>query len=261
MHYFFVERKESRHSHSKFHMRQSTQFNFLGQRKMETTLEGPDHAPLSCGKAVYLVILLHGKGVDGNNVIDIGIEWGAILNKAKFIAPNGPFPDEDTSAGRQWFGIKNADTQQLVSNMNEASEIVNAYLDEILANHHLDDSHLAIVGFGQGATLALHAALRRGKPMGAIVAISGTVQDAEFLAKEIHIKPPTLLVHGDVDPNVSEASMTETQSVLCAMGVPVQTLSKPGEYWGLEEEGIIKIAEFIRQAMVKTATDHDHDHD
>lgn len=214
---------------------------------MEKILEGPDQAPLSCGKAVYLVVLLHGKGAEGHSVIDIGIEWGATLNKAKFIAPNGPLADDENAPGRRWF----------VTSMSEASATVNAYLDEILASHRLDDSHLAVVGFGQGAALALHTGLRREKPLGALVAISGTVPDAALPANEIRTRPPTLLVHGAVDASVTEDAMARTASALSAMGVPVQTLSRPGEYWGLDEEGLTKTAAFIRQAMVKAPAD-DH---
>jgi phospholipase/carboxylesterase len=221
---------------------------------METTLEGPAHAPLSCGKAVHLVVLLHARGTDGNHVIEIGIDWGATLNKAKFVAPHGPLSDDATPDGRQWFGTLATDPQQLTGDIRTAAAMVDAYLDEVLASHHLPDSHLAIVGFGQGGTMALHVGLRRAKPVGSIVAVSGVLHDAELLAEEIRSRPPTLLVHGAADPEVTEASMMNTRAALAALDVPVQTLTKPGDYHGLDEEGIDLTADFLRRSLVERSS-------
>lgn len=221
---------------------------------METKLEGPDHAPLSCGKAVYLVVLLHEQGSDGNHLIEIGLDWGATLNKAKFLAPHAPFCDEATPERRKWFSTSESDPQGLNDNIRHAAALVDAYLDEVLASHRLDDSHLAIVGFGQGATLALHVGLRRAKPLGGIVAVSGAVDDPERLAGEIRSRPPTLLVRGAAGQAVTEASMTNAEAALAALGVPVETLTRPGDYYGLDEEGINLTGEFLRRSLVDRAS-------
>jgi phospholipase/carboxylesterase len=222
---------------------------------MEMTLEGPAHAPLSCGKAVYLVVLLHGRGVDGHHVVEIGMEWGATLNKAKFVAPHAPFSDPANPSGRQWFSTGESDPQQKIDELNGAAAMLDAYLDELLASHRLADSHLALVGFGQGATLALYVGLRRANTVGAIVAVSSAIEDAEHLAHNIRSRPPTLLVHAAADPETTQESMMSAQIALSARGVTVQTLSKPGDYFGLDEEGINLTADFLRQSLVEPSSE------
>lgn len=194
---------------------------------METPLNGPEHAPLSCGKAVYLVVLLHGNGSDGNGMIDIGIDWGAPLNKAKFLAPHAPFSD---SAEKQWL-----DRQ---GDARPAAALLNAYLDEVLASHRLDESHLALVGFDDGAKLALQVGLNR--QVGAVVAVSGgSMPDA------IGAKPPVLLAHDAA----SEQQAKAFQAALATNGIAASLLCKPGDYFGLDEEGIDLVAAFLRKSL------------
>jgi len=54
-------------------------------------LDGPGLAPLSGGKAAYLVVLLHGVAANGNDLISLGSAWRNILPEAEFIASNAPF--------------------------------------------------------------------------------------------------------------------------------------------------------------------------
>ncbi len=55
-------------------------------------LTGPSRPPLSGGKPRWLVILLHGLGADGNDLIGLQQYWGPVVPDAEFISPNAPFP-------------------------------------------------------------------------------------------------------------------------------------------------------------------------
>jgi len=55
-------------------------------------LTGPSRPPLSGGKPRWLVILLHGLGADGNDLIGLQQYWGRLVPDAEFISPNAPFP-------------------------------------------------------------------------------------------------------------------------------------------------------------------------
>src|SRR5437588_13034618 len=57
---------------------------------MPMQLDGPGLAPLAGGKAAYLVILLHGVGANGNDLIALARAWRTILPEGEFIAPNAP---------------------------------------------------------------------------------------------------------------------------------------------------------------------------
>src|SRR5580658_7979289 len=59
---------------------------------MNITLSGPSHPPHSGGKPKRLVILLHGLGADGNDLIGLAPYWAPALPDAEFVSPNAPFP-------------------------------------------------------------------------------------------------------------------------------------------------------------------------
>ena len=54
-------------------------------------LSGPMHEPASGGQAQQLVILCHGVGADGNDLIGLAPYLAKVLPEAKFIAPNAPY--------------------------------------------------------------------------------------------------------------------------------------------------------------------------
>jgi phospholipase/carboxylesterase len=233
-------------------------------------LEGPALAPLSCGKAVWLVVLLHGLGADGNDLIDMAINWQPDPNmlKAEFVALNAPFPCDTVPHGRQWFSVQDRSPEKMIAGLREAADILNPTIDAMLEKRHIDDSHLALVGFSQGAMLALHAGLRRPNKMAGIVGFSGALHGPELLSEEIRSKPPVFLVHGDADTVVPFENMARIQAALTAQDVPVTALARPGLGHGIDDDGVYEAGEFLSSVLKKpkkaaVAADHhdDHDHD
>ena len=53
-------------------------------------LSGPRLPPRDGGPPRQLVVLLHGVGADGNDLIDLAPVMGAVLPNAAFVAPNAP---------------------------------------------------------------------------------------------------------------------------------------------------------------------------
>ncbi len=53
-------------------------------------LDGPRLAPASGKPARQLVVILHGYGADGLDLIDLGRAWQGQLPDAAFVAPNAP---------------------------------------------------------------------------------------------------------------------------------------------------------------------------
>ena len=111
--------------------------------------------------------------------------------------------------------------------VNSAQPALDAFLDEELARLGLDDSRLALVGFSQGAMMAMHVGLRRRRAPAAIVSYSGLLVGAEHLgeAKARNARgetPPILLVHGDQDPVIPVDAMFIAMNELAAAEFPCQ---------------------------------------
>ena len=59
---------------------------------MAAELDGPRLGPRAGGRPRQLVVFLHGYGADGNDLIEIGRAWQALLPQAAFVAPHAPEP-------------------------------------------------------------------------------------------------------------------------------------------------------------------------
>jgi len=218
-------------------------------------VEGPKIAALSCGKAVYLVILLHGPDSDGEAIINHALNWAPTMPKAEFLAAEAPFLSP--SGGRRWSDASDPG----VADLSASAALLEKFLDEKLAQRRLPESHVALVGFSHGAMLALQVGLRRPKPMAAIVSFSGALDEAEGLFEDVKSRPPVLMIHGDADASVPFAAMTATKERLQAQGVPVKSLRRPGLGHEMDDDGVIAAGDFLTAHLVhRSSAQAEHEH-
>jgi phospholipase/carboxylesterase len=96
-------------------------------------LHGPHQKPLSGGKPNALVVLLHGVGANGEDLIGLASEWAPLLPEAEFLAPNGPFPCDMAPFGLQWFSLQDRRPEVLFAGISTTAPLLNAFLDNALA--------------------------------------------------------------------------------------------------------------------------------
>src|SRR5262245_347547 len=157
-------------------------------------LDGPRRPPQSGGKPKALVVLLHGLGADGNDLIGLAPYWAPLLPDAEFLSPHAPFPCDMAPYGRQWFSFQDRNPAMIMGGVRAATPVLDAFLDEALAARGLDASRLALVGFSQGTMMSLFVGLRRTAPVAGILGYSGRLIGTETLGAEIRARPPVLLV-------------------------------------------------------------------
>ena len=212
-------------------------------------LTGPTVPPAQGGAPKRLVVLLHGLGADGNDLIGLAPFWGRLLPDAEFVSPHAPFPCDMAPFGRQWFSLQTREPSAILAGQRASGPIIDAFLDELLKARGLDDRALALVGFSQGAMMSLFVGLRRAKAPAAILAFSGALPGPELLASELRSRPPVLLVHGDADEVVPVRALAHAAAGLKAAGVAVEELLRPGLGHGIDEEGLTRGGAFLRQHL------------
>ena len=153
-------------------------------------LEGPAKPPASGGPARMLVILLHGLGADGNDLLGLAPYFAQHLPDAEFSSPHAPERCDMAPSGRQWFSLQSRAPEALLDGAERAAPILNAFIDFELARLELEDHQLALVGFSQGTMMALYAGLRRPRPPAAIIGFSGSLIAPERLIGEVRARPP-----------------------------------------------------------------------
>jgi phospholipase/carboxylesterase len=216
-------------------------------------VEGPKIAALSCGKAVYLVVLLHGPDSDGEAIVHHALNWAPTMPKAEFITVRGPFLGP--AGATRWFDGSHPSP----AGLKTSAALLDKVLDEMLAQRRLPESHLALVGFSHGAILGLQVGLRRPKPIAAIVSFSGAIEEEDGLFQEIRARPPVLMIHGEADATVPFAAMTATKERLKAQGVPVKSLRRPGLGHEMDDDGVIAAGDFLSARLVHKPSAHKED--
>lgn len=217
-------------------------------------IDGPFIAPLS-GKARHLVVLLHGYGASGADLLSMGSQWADNLPDAAFVAPNAPEVCESWPPGFQWFPIRvpngiivkeSLDRKELVM---RPAKILDGFLDTQLKKWGVPESKLAVVGFSQGAMMASYVMPRRLKPCAGIVSYSGMLIDSGGLKGERIVKMPVLAVHGDADEIVPHRSLDELQTGFETAGFQVEAIMRSGLGHCIDEVGFMRGLDFLQESF------------
>jgi phospholipase/carboxylesterase len=219
---------------------------------MNMTLSGPSFLPQSGGEPNRLVILLHGLGADGNDLIGLAPYWAPLLPETEFLSPNAPFPCDMAPYGYQWMSVRDPSPEARLAVARAAASILDAFIDEELSKRGLTESQLALVGFSQGTMMSLFVGPRRERQLAGIVGFSGRLIAPALLSSEMRSRPPVLLVHGTDDAMVPYASMAEAEIALADAGVAVETLTCPGVGHGIDEEGLRQGGQFLQRILSAT---------
>ena len=212
-------------------------------------LSGPSRPPAGGGRPRRLVILLHGLGADGNDLIGLAPHWARLVPDAEFLSPDAPFPCDMASYGYQWFSSQDRSREAVLGGVRAAAPILDSFIDDVLAERGLSESDLALVGFSQGTMMSLFVGLRRDKPVAGIVGFSGRLLAPDLLAEELRSRPPVLLVHGTDDPLVPYSALAEAEAALKAADVPVETVTSVGIGHSIDNEGLRRGGLFLGNVL------------
>jgi phospholipase/carboxylesterase len=209
-------------------------------------IDGPRWGPAEPGPARQLVVLCHGLGADGHDLIDLAPLWGSTLPHAAFAAPDAPEVCDMGPFGRQWFSVADRTPARIAAGAASARDALDAFLDAELARLGLPPDAYALMGFSQGAMTALHTGLRRATAPRGILAFSGALVAPDRLA-EATGRPPILLVHGEDDEVVPAARSRAAQTALESAGFGVTALFCPRLGHGIDDAGLSAGSLFLQR--------------
>jgi phospholipase/carboxylesterase len=216
---------------------------------MTVFIDGPRVPPARGGKPEALVILLHGYGSNGADLISLAPYWSRELPNVAFVSPNAVEGVPQVPGGYQWFPISNLDPHLMEQGAKSAAQSVDRFIDRELEKYGLDPSRLALVGFSQGTMMALHVALRREKPIAAVLGYSGVLVGARTLKEQMRSKPPVLLIHGDRDPTIPIPAMFESAEALASAGHGAQWHISYGVPHSIGPDGLELGAAFLAKYL------------
>lgn len=212
-------------------------------------LSGPALEPAAGGAARQLVILLHGLGADGNDLLSLAQQWQSLLPHTAFLSPHAPQPCDLAPMGFQWFSLRDFSPSAMIAGIRAAAPALRSFLEAELQARGLGFDRLALVGFSQGTMMALQVGLRLPRPCAAIVGYSGALPDVAGLTAEIASRPKVLLVHGTADGVVPVGMTQAAATALQALNVPVTVELRPGLDHGIDARGVALGGGFLATAF------------
>ena len=214
-------------------------------------LVGPSFGPAAGGPPRQLVVLLHGVGADGQDLVGLAPMLARDLPHARFVAPDGPEPCDLAPYGRQWFSLQDRRPERMLAGIVRTAPLLDAFLDEELARYGLTDADLALLGFSQGTMMSLHVGPRRPRAMACILGFSGALVGGEALPDQARSRPPVMLVHGDADDVVPVQALFGAMDALQAAEILVQWIVRPGLPHSIDPEGIAAGGRFLREMLAR----------
>jgi phospholipase/carboxylesterase len=207
---------------------------------------GPQQEPVQS-----LVILLHGLGADGRDLIDLADYWGDVVPHTKFVSPDAPEPCDMAPTGRQWFSLQDWSFKAMEHGAQNARPVLDAFIDSQLAKYNLKAGQCGLMGFSQGAMMALYTAPRRDDRLAGVLSYSGLMLGGDdLLNNDDRIqKSPVHLMHGEQDDLVPFNAWHDAWQKLKKAGFSVSGRSIPGLGHGIDPEGIHEGGRFLKDVL------------
>ena len=213
------------------------------------TLTGPEFGPADGGEIAQLVILCHGLGADGNDLIGLAPYFAQVVPNAKFLSPNAPFTCDMAAYGYQWFSLQERTEEAMLAGAQMAHPILDAFIDHQLETHNLTEDKLVLIGFSQGTMMSLFTAPRRKQAVAGVVGYSGRLIGKDLAASETRCHPPMVMINGDQDELVPPDVQPIAVEALSAAGIEIEGHIRPGLGHSIDEEGIRIAQDFLRRCF------------
>ena len=208
-----------------------------------------EHKPES-GQAKQLVIMLHGVGSNGRDLITLAPILAKYLPDTAFISPDAPFSCDMVPPGYpdsyQWFSLQNRDPAVMLSGLQTVLPLVEAFIGQHLKRYDLPPDRLALLGFSQGTMTSLHVAPRLKDRIAGVLGYSGALIWDESTPKGALHTMPVHLIHGEADNVVPVQARAMAQNTLKLHGFTVTGHTTPGLGHSIDQAGIESGGAFLK---------------
>lgn len=189
-------------------------------------------APLAGARGV--VVLLHGFGAPGNDLVGLAQELArAAPQGTAFVMPEAP---HRVGNGGAWF--------KKPEHVEEIRGALHVLVTNVMKEARVEPGRVVLGGFSQGAMMAAEVALHARRPLGGVIMFSGKQvpgQDWSTLAPRI-TSTQFLITHGTADNIIPLSAGVAVKTLLEGAGVPVTFV---------EFNGVHTIAPQARAAAVE----------
>jgi phospholipase/carboxylesterase len=214
-------------------------------QKLNCAVAGPADLPPDAP----VVVILHGTGATGESMFYLCDRLQ--LPPCRFVLPDGPFRAKGAYA---WYDRFTHDRKGIEYSRNCLFEVMDRFCNEPAnpATPGIPNKPrpVIIIGFSQGAVMALEAGLNYKGNVKAIISLSGYIGEPEKTLAHPHagLKTPIFLMQGIEDPVVQEEMGLSTAEALRKAGYH-PFLKKIPMGHKITESEINEVSKFLREVI------------
>jgi phospholipase/carboxylesterase len=213
-----------------------------------------------------LVIFLHGYASCAGDVIPYAQKLSEHLENAVLIVPESDMCNERHPDKKQWYALADIDperrrrkpetsTAEIIDIYNKTgprisavAKRINHFITVLQKRYHISNKNTYVMGFSQGAMLAIYAGLTRRYNLGGIFPFAGIVCGKDLLEKEQISHPEVYLFHGTSDGAVQYKTLEFTKDWLQKHDISWEAIEYDGIEHNLIDEEMIDAAEIINRS-------------
>ena len=169
--------------------------------------------PLEQARAA--MVMLHGRGASAHDILSLAREWGDGKQFA-FLAPQ--------AANATWYPYRFLEPMERNEPFLSSALLMVERVVQKIVDANIPRERIMLLGFSQGACLALEYCARHAQKYGGIVGLSGGLIGPDDTPRNYagtFLQTPVFLGCSDVDFHIPQARVIETAEIFNAMGAEV----------------------------------------
>lgn len=217
------------------------------------------------GSIKKLVVFLHGYTSDVADVLPYAKILHKHLKDALIVIPEADMDSEKKTGKKQWYALLDVDpdkkrrqpetsVDEIIAIYNKTglrisamAKRVNRFITKLQKDYNISNKNTFVMGFSQGAMLALYTGLSRRYKLGGVFPFAGIVCGKDLLVTEHSSYPKVYLFHGKDDLSVQYKTLEFTKKWLKQQGVEWEAFEYDGLDHHLIEDEMVDAARIINK--------------
>ncbi len=194
-----------------------------------------------------LVILLHGLGSDGNDLINLVPYIQKTMPACYFISPHGIEAYDMAPFGRQWFSLRDRSALVVLKLAKKNAPLINELIKHKQKELNITNKNTILIGFSQGAMIGMYLTLTQREPYGATIAFSGRLLPPTNL---INIFTPICLIHGNEDDVVDHKETNNAAKYFTEKQIKHEKLIIDNLAHSIDDKGLKFALQFLKNCKI-----------
>ena len=217
-------------------------------------LEGPFAPAISAKSDQMILILLHGWGADGRDLIDLAAPIQAELPNLGLFTPHAPYPCSANPMGRQWFELTERFFEKpasVLAEIEDVSQLIDEMIEAVMTELSIGRDQIMLGGFSQGGMMTLYLASQnaadKDMKLAGYASIAGALIAPDRLVPAGETAAPIWLAHGQMDQVVPFAAMEKAQTELAEQRYDVSVCVRPMMAHSIDMPTVESLIAFIKK--------------